>query len=111
MLFKVLGISLAFAAISGAAVAQQKPPAGRVGLDPSANSKLSIVQARSRIEADGTEAAVEKSLVTGPSGSSCTTNVGGSTNSAAPQTGDRFGPNKGSDQIVVIKGPVINLCK
>ena len=111
MLFKVLGMSLVFAAISGVAVAQQKPPAGRVGLDPSANSKLSIVQARSRIEVDATESAVEKSLVTGPSGSSCTTNVGGNNNSAAPQTGDRFGPNKGADQIVVVKGPVINLCK
>lgn len=111
MLFKMLGMSLAVAAISGAAVAQQKPPAGRTGLDPSANSKLSIVQARSRIEADATESAVEKSLVTGPSGSSCTTNVGGSNNNATPQTGDRFGPNKGADQIVVVKGPVINLCK
>jgi hypothetical protein len=111
MLLKLLGMSLAFATISGVAVAQQKPPAGRTGLDPSANSKLSIVQARARIETEETEAAVERSLVTGPSGSNCTTNVGGSTNSAKPQTGDRFGPNKGADQIVVVKGPVINLCK
>lgn len=111
MLFRVLGMSLAFTAISSVAVAQQKPPAGRVDLDPSANSKLSIVQARARIEAAGTEAVVERSLVTGPSGSNCTTNVGGSTKTAAPQAGDRFGPNKSSDQIVVVKGPVINLCK
>lgn len=111
MLFKVSCVALVLAAVSGVCIAQQKPPAGRTGLDPSANSKVSIVQARARIESDETEAAVERSLVSGPSGSSCTTNVGGSNTTTPPKTGDRFGPNKGAEQIVVVKGPVINLCK
>lgn len=102
------------AASSSAAFAQtpvQKPPAGRSGLDPASRTKVTNVLSRTRIDAEDTLATVDRKLVTGPSGSSCATNIG------APKVpegeagiGNRFG-TANNDQVIVVQGPVINLCK
>jgi hypothetical protein len=89
----------------------QKPPAGRSGLDPASRTKVTNVLSRTRIDAEDTLATVDRKLVTGPSGSSCATNIG------APKVpegdsgiGNRFG-TANNDQVIVVQGPVINLCK
>lgn len=102
------------AAASSSVLAQtpvQKPPAGRSGLDPASRTKVTNVLSRTRIDAEDTLATVDRKLVTGPSGSSCATNIG------APKVpegdsgiGNRFG-TANNDQVIVVQGPVINLCK
>ena len=52
-----------------------------------------------------------RKLVSGPSGSSCATNIG---TPKVPEgeagIGNRFG-TANNDQVIVVQGPVINLCK
>ena len=63
------------------------------------------------IDAEDTLATVDRKLVTGPSGSSCATNIG---TPKVPEgeagIGNRFG-TANNDQVIVVQGPVINLCK
>ena len=102
------------AASFSAAFAQtpvQKPPAGRSGLDPASRTKVTNVLSRTRIDAEDTLATVDRKLVTGPSGSSCATIIG---TPKVPEgeagLGNRFG-TANNDQVIVVQGPVINLCK
>ena len=98
-------VSACAAALSPSVLAQtpvQKPPAGRSGLDPAS---------RTRIDAEDTLATVDRKLVTGPSGSSCATNIGAPKVSEGDSgIGNRFGTSN-NDQVIVVQGPVINLCK
>ena len=107
---KLFLLSLFFPFLSNLADAQQKPPAERAGLDPAARNKVAIVQARSQIEIDKTNEITKKSVVSGPLGQSCSTNVGNSTDSTT-QAGNKYGPSKNTDQVLVVKGSVINICK
>lgn len=89
----------------------QKPPAGRPGLDPASRTKVTNVLSRARIEADGSSAVVERNLVTGPNGSNCATNIGApKPPEGASGIGNRFG-TANNDQVIVVQGSVINLCK
>jgi hypothetical protein len=107
---KYFFISLLFLLLSNIANAQQKPPAERAGLDPAARNKVAIVQARSQIEIDKTNAITKKSIVSGPLGQSCSTNIGNTTDNTT-QPGNKYGPAKNTDQVLVVKGSVINICK
>lgn len=94
------------------AQAQQKPPAGRSGLDPASRNKVSNAMARNYLTEQDSQATVEREMVTGPSGKNCNTSVG-----AAPQInegtagiGNRYGAGN-TDQVTVVRGSVINICK
>ena len=98
--------------VSGSIFAQQKPISGRTGLEPASRNQVTLVQARSRIEEDKANTVVNKSIASGPLGKSCSTNVGNSpTEQAASQSGGKYAPGGNSDQVVVVKGSVINICK
>lgn len=99
--------------LAGTAHAQQKPPAERAGMDPAARNKVSNVLARSQIEESGARATVERYSTTTPGGKAgCVTNIG---TPPKPTTGiDRVGSRYGAgnnDQVIVVKGPVVNVCK
>ena len=98
--------------INSSAMSQQKPISGRTGLEPSARNQVTVVQARARIEEDKANTVVNKSVTAGPLGKSCSTNVGNSpSEQAAKQSGGKYSPGANSDQVVVVKGSVINICK
>ncbi|MBX7228336.1 MAG: hypothetical protein K1X48_01865 [Burkholderiaceae bacterium] len=105
-----LFISIFFIVLSNIASAEQKPPAARTGLEPAGRNKVAIVQARSLIEVDSSNAVAKKSVVSGPLGQNCSTNVGNTTDNAT-QPGNKYGPAKNTDQVLVVKGSVINICK
>ena len=93
-------------------LAQQKPPAGRPGLDPAIRSQVAVVLSRSRIEGDKANLEVKKSTVSGPLGKNCSTNIGNAASEqGTQQAGGKYGPGSNSDQIVIVKGSVINICK
>ena len=94
------------------AQAQQKPPAGRAGLDPASRNKVASVLARNQMGEADAQAAVEREMVTGPSGKSCNTNVGTAPkiNEGTSGIGSRYGAGN-SDQVTVVRGSVINICK
>ena len=97
----------------GTAQAQQKPPAGRSGLDPASCNKVANVMARSYMEEDLARSRVnqETQSVTGPSGRSCATNIGTQPNANGRNgAGGRYG-TANSDQVIVVRGPVVNVCK
>ena len=98
--------------LSAAAQAQQKPPAGRSGLDPASRNKVSNARARNYLTEQDSRSTIEREMVTGPSGKNCNTSVG-----AAPQInegtagiGNRYGAGN-ADQVTVVRGSVINICK
>jgi hypothetical protein len=97
---------------AGAVMAQQKPPAGRNDLDPAARNKVANVMARSYLEESSAKALVQKQQVTSPGGANgCTTNIGStSSNTNASGIGNRYGTSN-NDQVIVVKGPVVNICK
>jgi|GEM_PF-5853031 len=107
---KYLLISVFFTLFSNIGSAEQKPPAARTGLEPAGRNKVAIVQARSLIEVDSSNAVAKKSVVSGPLGQSCSTNVGNTTDNTT-QPGNKYGPAKNTDQVLVVKGSVINICK
>lgn len=93
------------------ALAQQKPPAGRSGLDPSSRGKVVNVLARARIDADGMRSRVEREVASSPGGRrNCSTNIGSAAQDNKPAIGNRYGSGR-RDQVVVVQGPVVNLCK
>ena len=94
------------------AQAQQKPPAGRSGLDPASRNKVTNALARNYLGEQDSRAAVEREMVTGPSGKNCTTNVGTApkVNEGTAGIGNRYGAGN-ADQVTVVRGSVINICK
>ena len=97
--------------VCGAAQAQQKPPAGRNDLDPASRNKVVNVMARNNMGERDARAEIEREMVTGPSGKNCTTNVGTpKVNEGTAGIGNRYGAGN-SDQVTVVRGSVINICK
>ena len=92
------------------AAAQQKPPAERKSIDPAARTKVGNALARSRIEREDGKRQVDEQMNSGAGGRNCTTNIG-STPSAKPEVGQRYGAGDKGSQVVVVRGPVINVCK
>lgn len=94
----------------------QKPPAERSGMDPAARNKVGNVMARSQIEESGARAVVDKytnstGMGAGASGG-CVTNIGAPPAPTGTNAiGNRYGAGKKTDQIIVVKGPVVNVCK
>lgn len=108
-IFKSIVIALI---ISMNALAQQKPPAGRTGIDPSSRNQVAVVQSRARIEGDKANLQVTKSVVSSPLGKNCSTSIGNAAKEpSVGQTSSKYGPGSNSDQIVIVKGSVINICK
>lgn len=97
-------------AVAPAAHAQQKPPAERRAIDPAARTKVGNAMARSRIEREDGKRQVDEQMNSGAGGKNCTTNIG-STPSAKPEVGQRYGAGDKGSQVVVVRGPVINVCK
>ena len=106
-------LTLACLALAGAAAAQQKPPAERAGMDPAARNKVASVMARSYLNEPGARATGVRSDsgAAGAKGGGCATNIG-SPNAANGQgrIGNRYGAGN-NDQVIVVKGPVVNVCK
>lgn len=92
------------------AAAQQKPPAERRNIDPAARTKVGTVMARSRIEREDAERQVNEGMAGGPGGKNCSTNIGAPA-SQKPAVGQRYGAGGKGDQVIVVRGPVINVCK
>jgi|LSQX01.2.fsa_nt_gb hypothetical protein len=102
---------LAVLAVSVPAHAQQKPPAERKSIDPGARTKVGNALARSRIEREDGKRQVNERMAASPGGGKgCTTNIG-SAPAQQPGVGQRFGAGSKSDQVIVVRGPVINVCK
>ena len=97
--------------LAGHAWAEQKPPAGRAGMDPGSRSKVANVMARTYLEEPMARARVERETVTGPSGKGCTTNIGKPVTEGAQGIGNRYGAGNNNDQVIVVRGSVINVCK
>ena len=95
----------------GLVQAQQKPPAGRNGLDPASRNKVVNVMARDNMGEKDARAKIEREIVTSPSGKNCTTNVGTpKVNEGTNGIGNRYGAGN-NDQVTVVRGSVINICK
>ena len=96
----------------GLVQAQQKPPAGRNGLDPASRNKVVNVMARDNMGEKDVRAYIEREMVTSPSGKNCTTNVGTQpkVNEGIAGIGNRYGDGN-ADQVTVVRGSVINICK
>lgn len=94
--------------------AEQKPPAERAGMDPSARGKVASVMARSYLHEPSARATADRAVQragvgTGANPGGCTTNIG---TSATPQgAGNRYGAGSNKDQVIVVKGPVVNVCR
>ncbi len=99
-------------ALCAAAGAAQKPPAERAGMDPASRNKVTSVLARSQIEEPAARATVQRQRVTTPGGQGgCVTNIGTPpVTSGTERIGNRFGAGN-NDQVIVVKGPVVNVCK
>ena len=112
MASRIFGI-LAMGLLCISAHAQQKPPAGRSGLDPASRNKVTNALARNYLTEQDSRAAVERQTVTGPSGKNCTTNVGNAPAIAEGTSGigNRYGAGANADQVTVVRGSVINICK
>lgn len=107
----VVAVGICGAATILPAAAQQKPPAERKSIDPAARTKVGNALARSRIEREDGKRQVNEQMASTPGGSKgCTTNIG-STPAQKPNVGQRFGAGGKGDQVIVVRGPVINLCK
>ncbi|MEG0921839.1 MAG: hypothetical protein RSD57_13270 [Comamonas sp.] len=103
--------AVALFVLGGLAQAQQKPPAGRAGLDPASRNKVVNVMARDNMGEKDARANIEREMVTSPGGKSCTTNVGvPKVNEGTGGIGNRYGAGN-SDQVTVVRGSVINICK
>ena len=97
--------------LAGLIQAQQKPPAGRNGLDPASRNKVVNVMARDNMGEKDARANIEREIVTSPSGKNCTTNVGTpKVNEGTAGIGNRYGAGN-NDQVTVVRGSVINICK
>ena len=97
--------------VAGLTQAQQKPPAGRNGLDPASRNKVVNVMARDNMGEKDARANIEREIVTSPSGKNCTTNVGTpKVNEGTAGIGNRHGAGN-NDQVTVVRGSVINICK
>ena len=97
--------------VAGLTQAQQKPPAGRNGLDPASRNKVVNVMARDNMGEKDARANIEREIVTSPSGKNCTTNVGTpKVNEGTAGIGNRYGAGH-NDQVTVVRGSVINICK
>ncbi len=108
---------LGMAAFGSTAMAQkqQEPPAGRSGLDPASRTKVNNVMSRSYIYGDKTRRSqVEREVFnnnTAGNGSGCSTNIGApAATEGTAGIGNRYGTSH-NDQVVVVRGSVINLCK
>ncbi|HBO39439.1 MAG TPA: hypothetical protein DD638_12340 [Pasteurellaceae bacterium] len=92
--------------------------APRIGMSPLDRAKVHSVQAQNwaRIgtaEADANNVSDSATTTSGNSAigsKNCTTNIGTTTVNKGLSSG-RYGPNSRSDNIVVVKGDVISLCK
>ena len=116
MKVKILSLVLSSLLLSGItihnAAAQQKPPAGRSGLDPSSRTKVGVALSRARIDPAIQRSQAEQSVSSGAGGGkSCTTNIASDTSDSQSKIGNRYGAGSNSDKVVVIKGPVVSVCK
>ena len=85
--------------------------AGRNGLDPASRNKVVNVMARDNMGEKDARANIEREIVTSPSGKNCTTNVGTpKVNEGTNGIGNRYGAGN-NDQVTVVRGSVINICK
>ena len=116
MRFRFATVLIIAALVGGNSWAQQrttptqKPPAGRSNLDPASRNKLATTLARTRFDPDSSKAVVEKEVVSGPSGKSCSTNIATTSNTSQQGVGSKYGSGN-KEQVVVVQGPVINVCK
>ena len=107
----VAAACLAGALWSPPAFAVQKPPAERGNLDPSARNKVGTALSRSRIEREDGKRQVDEQMNAQMGGQkNCTTNIG-SNPAQKPGVGQRYGSGGKGDQVIVVRGPVINVCK
>ena len=98
-------------AVAPAAHAQQKPPAERRAIDPAARTKVGNAMARSRIEREDGKRQVDEQMNAQMGGQkNCTSNIG-SNPAQKPGVGQRYGSGGKGDQVIVVRGPVINVCK
>ncbi|QOF67569.1 hypothetical protein IFE17_10685 [Actinobacillus sp. GY-402] len=92
--------------------------APRQGMSPLDKAKVHSVQAQNWAKMgkagydaeEVTERSTEGSSVSGIGSRSCTTNIGTTTTKSGVSSG-KYGPSKNSDNIVIIKGDVVSLCK
>lgn len=111
-----LAIALALAAVPALAQQkQQEPPAGRSGLDPASRTKVANVLSRSYIYGDKQSRDMAERNVTNVTDTNgqggCTTNIGTPTVTEGTQgIGSRYGTSQ-NDQVVVVRGSVISVCK
>lgn len=97
--------------VAPVAQAQQKPPAERRNIDPAARTKVGSAMARSRIEREDGKRQVDQRMASEMGGQkNCSTNIG-STPAQKPDVGQRYGAGGKGDQVIVVRGPVINVCK
>ncbi len=104
-------IALAAAAgIAGAAAAGQGDPTPRKDIDPWDKAKVTHIEAK-RWALTGPETTRTDTVAGGvPGKRSCTTNIGAAGQPAAKPP-LRFGPQAQKNQLVVVTGDVINVCK
>jgi hypothetical protein len=100
--------------ITGPAVSQQKPVASYPGLAPAENALVKRAEA-SRWR-DTSSRQIQGSIgspnqfQSAVQGKNCTTQIGGS-NADGDSSDGRFGPGKITQDVVVVTGSVINICK
>lgn len=115
-IFIIAGLPIFSTSTFSAPQSQELAP--RQGMSPLERAKVHSVQAQNwaKIGKSGydaeeiTERTTEGSSVSGIGSRSCTTNIGTTTTKSGVSSG-KYGPSKNSDNIVIIKGDVVSLCK
>jgi len=112
----IVAFFLIFSAFSAIAQKKQEPPARRLGLDPVGRTKVVNVVSRSYLRGDvrsseKIERDVLNSNVINRNKDGCTVNVGTPAVIEGVQgIGSRYGTSH-NDQVTVIRGSVINVCR
>jgi len=103
--------------ISALAQKKQEPPARRLGLDPAGRTKVVNVVSRSYIRGNAARSSekIERDVLNSNSinrnNDGCTVNVGTPAITEGVQgIGSRYGTSH-NDQVTVVRGSVINVCK
>ena len=91
--------------------AQQKPPSERRDIDPASRTKVGTALSRSRIDRQDGARQVNEARSSNMGGKNCSTNIGTSPTPSKSEVGQRYGAGNKGNQVVVVRGPVINVCK
>lgn len=93
-------------ALAGSAMARDNAVAPKNGLDPWDKSRMTRAEARNWVDRDPNQAGTLPS-----ERKNCQTNIASQPAPAGPKYGPGNGSASRNDQVVVVKGDVINVCR